>query len=509
MDEEEFERIWAQHQQPPDDADDKVYGPQDPEVTDEEVEELVEATQQGKPIPLTKHDLHNAQFFEYEFGKNVVYDHDAKRWYIWHKGSHHWVLDTRGGIQVLAQNATLRRVRAALDAGDSHQLDIARFLLNLGARGRALEDLSSFPGIGVGDDHWNTNPTLLCVANGVIDLQTGLLRKGQQDDNINRASPVRYDASAACPRWMQFLEEVFETPELIEYVRTIVGYCLTGLTTEQVWFLLYGTGSNGKSVFVSVLESLLGLKQYYEEAAADTFVLNNWGGQSGSNNVAQLKNARLVVSTEVPPKSSFDSSRLKALTGGDAVTARDLYKDFVTWRPQFKLMMLVNHLPSSRDDSPAFWRRIRTIPFEVTFAATADPDLVKTLRGELSGILNWALSGAVTWFASGLAAEPTPAATLRADYQAESDPLAMFINDCIVETKNPADTVAAREVYRVYQMWSAGQGYVAQTEANFGRSGRMKAVGLGTKRTNSGVTYTGITVYEPGGHGVSGVTKTS
>ena len=116
---------------------------------------------------------------------------------------------------------------------------------------------------------------------------------------------------------------------------------------------------------------------------------------------------------------------------------------------QLKLMMLVNHLPSTHDDSLGFWRRLRTIPFEVSFVSNPDATLVDTLRAELPGILNWMVGGAMEWFASGLAPEPSNARTLKDEYQAESDPLSMFIHECVVETRNAADTISAREVYRI------------------------------------------------------------
>jgi putative DNA primase/helicase len=469
---------------------------------DEEAAEEEPPPPKQTAIPLTKEDLHNAEYFDYEFGKRVLYDHTEKEWFIWHKGQHHWAIDDHEEIHIMARNAAKRRVSDALDSGSSDKLKIAQGLFSRPARQRALDDLRSAPGVGMAG-RWNPGLDLFCTANGVIDLRTGGIRVGQPSDLINKASPVRYDPSADCPRWERFLYEVFVTEEMVDYVQTIVGYCMTGLTTEQVWFLLYGTGGNGKSVFMSILQDIFGLKQYFESAAAETFIATRW--QSGNNNVAQLKNARLVVASEVPVRTSFDNARLKSLTGDGSVTARELYANNATWVPQLKLMMLVNHLPTAHDDSDGFWRRIRTIPFEVSFIGRENPNLIEELRTELPGILNWCVRGAVTWFRSGLSAEPANATTLRAEYRAESDPVAQFINDCIVETRVATDTVAAREMYRIYLVWSASAGVTAGTETNFGRSEAMKSLGLGTKRTSQGVTYQGVKVYEPGVHQVSGV----
>jgi putative DNA primase/helicase len=453
-------------------------------------------------IPMTREDTHNGEYLEREFGANVKFDHPRGRWYIWHKGQHYWREDDHEEILLLTNNAAKRRALAAVNMGSMDALKVAMGLYSVAKKKAALEHLRFLPGIAVGQMHWDQNLDLFACANGVIELRTGTLRPGKQSDLITKASQVRFDAQATCPRWMQFLKEVFVTDEMIEYVRTIVGYCMTGMTTEQVWFLLYGTGGNGKSVFVAILEAIFGVKNYYESAAAETFISSRWGS-SGSHNVAQLRGARLVVASEVPERSSFDGSRIKSLTGSDPVTAAAKYENNVTFVPQLKLMMLVNHLPSTHDDSLGFWRRLRTIPFEVSFVSNPDATLVDTLRAELPGILNWMVGGAMEWFASGLAPEPSNARTLKDEYQAESDPLSMFIHECVVETRNAADTISAREVYRIYTDWCIQQKVAAMNETNFGRSGGISALGLGKKRHSSGYVHAGIQVYPSGVHPVA------
>jgi len=456
-------------------------------------------------IPLTREDQHNAEYFEYAFGQNVRYDHVRGRWYLWHKGQHHWREDDHEEVKVWATNAAVRRAKAAIDMGDRDKLKIAMGLFSLAKKNAALDHLRFHSGIAVGQGQWDQNADLFGVRNGVLELRSGTLRAGSRLDNMTKASPVAFDPAATCPRWLRFLDEVFVTPEMIAYVRSVCGYCLTGYTTEQAWWLLYGTGANGKSVFVSVLEAILGIGQYYEVASAEAFTASRFGS-SGSHNIAQLRSARLVVASEVPERASFDGSRIKSLTGSDPVTAAAKYENNVTFVPQLKLMMLVNHLPTARDDSQGFWRRLHTIPFERTFYdAAADPHLADTLRTELPGILNWMLSGAVEWFRSGLSPEPTSSTALKAEYKAESDPLAMFIHECILVTMNDADTVGAREVYSIYLDWCSQNRHAPMNETNFGRSTSMKNLGLGRKRTTQGVICLGIRAFSPGSHPVSGV----
>lgn len=459
--------------------------------------ERTTASTPSTPIPLTREDAHNGEYLEREFGRNVRFDHPTGRWYIWHKGAHRWRKDETEHVLLMTTNAAKRRAQDCINAGDNHKLKIAMALFSLAKRKAALEDLRFHPGIAVGQQFWDQDPDLLCVRNGVLELPSGVFRRGEQLDHVTKQSSVVYDPLATCPRWMTFLSEVFVSAEMVEYVRTIVGYCLTGRTTEQVWFLLYGTGGNGKSVFVSVLEALLGIGEYFEQAASDTFVVGHFGS-SGGHNISQLRSARLVAATEVSEKASFDGARIKQLTGSDPVTAAAKYENNVTFVPALKLMMLVNHLPATRDDSFGFWRRLRPIPFEQTFTGSgADSHLLDALLAELPGILNWALSGASTWYASGLAPAPEAAVRLVEEYRAESDPLAMYIHECILITKNAADQIAARDVYRSYSAWCEANKKVTMTETNFGRSQTMKSLGLGKKSAATGLVYVGIQVFDP------------
>ena len=100
---------------------------------------------------------------------------------------------------------------------------------------------------------------LLGVQNGVLDLRTGQFRDGRADDYITKVAPVTFDAGAECPRWLQFLEEIFaDNQKLIPYMRRVAGYIITGVTTEQVFFVLYGVGANGKTTFIETLRHVLG-----------------------------------------------------------------------------------------------------------------------------------------------------------------------------------------------------------------------------------------------------------
>lgn len=198
---------------------------------------------------------------------------------------------------------------------------------------------------------------------------------------------MSFDPGAGCPRWQRFLREVFgDDEELIGFVRRLVGYSLTGDTREHALIVFHGAGANGKTTFVETWKKLLG--DCARTAAFDSFARAR-GDRGVRNDLARLHGARLVVASESGEGRKLDEATVKQLTGGDTVTARFLYGEHFEFRPQFKLCLVTNHRPQVSGDDDAIWRRLRLVPFEVSFQGREDLKLPTELRQELSGILAW------------------------------------------------------------------------------------------------------------------------
>src|SRR5262249_4534420 len=214
-------------------------------------------------------------------------------------------------------------------------------------------------------------------------------RRGNPSDRITIHTHIQFDSSARCPRWNQFLVEVFEdNQELIDFVQRAVGYSLTGDTSEQCLFLNFGGGSNGKSTFLEVLRRVAG--GYGHNMPFSTLEIK--ARTSIPNDVAALAGRRLVTASETNESVRLNEERVKALTGCDAITARFLNKEFFTFHPVAKFWLAFNHKPRVADDSHGFWRRIRLIPFLHEFKDTArDKHLLEKLLAEAPGILVWAV----------------------------------------------------------------------------------------------------------------------
>ena len=405
------------------------------------------------PFPLT--DAGNAELFAALYGHILRFDHARNRWLIWEE--HRWVPDSDGEVRRLAKKAARVRYRTALDIED---LDLRGKTASSAVRSESRQRLDACLALArsehpIADSGmtWDPDPYLLGVANGVVDLRTGMIRSGHPDDRLTMQVPVQYHVKAECPRWQQFLHQVFQRDgELIGFVQRALGYSLTGSVREQVLFLCYGTGSNGKSVFLDMLRNVLG-----DYAMNIPFtVLELQQRPSLTNDLASMAGRRLVTSSETNESTRLNEARIKALTGGDPITARFLYSESFTYEPVAKFWLAVNHLPRVRDDSYGFWRRVRVLPFNEQFTGDdADKGLPFKLLEELPGILNWGVQGALNWRLVGLA-PPSAVMTATQAYRKDNDELDGFVADCCVV----ADGVRAEpgHLFSEYQRWSKEQG---------------------------------------------------
>lgn len=312
---------------------------------------------------------------------------------------------------------------------------------------------------------FDADPWLLNCENGTLDLRTGALREHRRDDLITKLAGTTHDADADCPLWHGFLLDITEgNAELLAYLQRMAGLALTGDTSEQSFHLLWGTGANGKTTFTSALLALLG--EYGTSTRIETLLMRR--DNSIPNDVAALMGARLVLASEIPDGRRLNETLIKDVTGGDPITARELYKEFFTFTPTFKLWLFGNHRPAIRGTDLGIWRRVRLVPFTVTIPPEEqDADLPAKLRAELPGILNWAVEGCLAWQRDGLQA-PALVQAATADYRAEQDVLGAFLADATVQGDNMG--VQAAELYAAYVQWCDENGEHAVSGTAFGRA---------------------------------------
>ena len=258
----------------------------------------------------------------------------------------------------------------------------------------------------------------------MTDLKTGKSRAARRDDYCTKAAAV--SPGGECPRWLKFLAEITGgDDELQAYLKRVAGYCMTGLTTEHAMFFCYGTGANGKSVFINTLASIWG--DYAATAPMTTFVVTR--SEQHPTDLARLRGVRLVTATETEAGQRWAEAKIKALTGSDKIAARFMRQDFFEFTPQFKLMISGNHKPGLRGVDEAIRRRMHLIPFDVTIPPEKrDRDLFEKLKAEWSGILQWAVEGCLEWQRIGLS-PPRAVVDATEKYLASEDAIANWLDD--------------------------------------------------------------------------------
>jgi putative DNA primase/helicase len=399
-------------------------------------------------------DAGNAEWIAHLYGDRLRFNHARKHWLIFKEG--HWLIDDDGEVRRLAKCAARERGKAVGRLTDDTREDAVKWALQSEHEYRiraALRLAESTHPIADNGKGWDSEPFLLGVQNGVLDLRTGMLRTAKPEDRITLHASVPYDPSKRCARFEQFLREVFlDDPELIGYVKRALGYSLTGSVSEQCLFLCYGEGANGKSVLLEIFRYVLGGLAHNLPFSA--FELS--GRSTIPHDLAGVVARRFVTSAETNENVRFNEARLKAISGGDTCTARFLYQEFFSFDPTAKYWLAFNHKPRVIDDSHGFWRRIRLIPFLAKFEGDrADKDLLTKLKAEGSGILAWAVEGCLAWQAEGLG-EPSAVSAATKLYREESDALATFLEERYERSLN--GFVGSTQILEDYKEWVEANG---------------------------------------------------
>jgi putative DNA primase/helicase len=319
-----------------------------------------------------------------------------------------------------------------------------------------LKELPSVPGVPAKASDFDANHELLSVENGTVNLRTGKLQPHAPSDMITKRLDVAYHPDAPAERWNQFLTEVFPVhPDLPGFMRRLVGYGITGSTSEHCFAFMHGQGSNGKSAFLDALIHVF--KGVTQATQFSTFEKSVNVGQA-SPELASLRGARLVTASETEKYSRLAEALVKQLTGSDPVTCRFLNQNPFTYVPNFLLMVAGNFKPAILSQDEGTWRRVKLIPFDAVFSyalGNKDTALPAKLRAEAEGILAWAVAGAVEWYAQGLG-EPSSVATATQDYRESEDRLQEFLNACTV--REDGARVAPMAIRRTYAEWAEDAG---------------------------------------------------
>ncbi|MBO0781975.1 MAG: hypothetical protein J2P37_24410, partial [Ktedonobacteraceae bacterium] len=399
-------------------------------------------------------DLGNASLF-LSMHRSVLRYVSSWGWVVW--DDRRWNVDHPGLLISLARQ-TIERYATIAAALPASECDRARRLLSHAeacstrSRIQAMLDLASQdPSVRAEPTDFDRDPFLLTVENGTIDLRTGKLSPHDPDHFITRCCPIAYNPEATSPQWLSFIEACLDNdPEYRRYLQVAIGYSLTGSTQQDAFFLLHGRGRNGKTTLLEALASALG--DYVlrlpvtalHQARAQTDLRMNGSALTGR---------RLLLLTETSPDQQLSLSTLKRLTSGEPLFLPPSRpgQPPQPFHPTCKLWLATNHLPRITEQTPAIWRRLKLLPFTVSFENREDRALLEKLQKDAPAILTWAVRGCQLWLQYGMPEPPCVVQALEA-YRADQDELADYITERFDHVEDA--TTPAREIYRDYYTWA-------------------------------------------------------
>lgn len=419
------------------------------------------------PYPLT--DGGNGERLVRLFGDEIRYCTEMKKWLVW--DGKRWAIDELNLMRQRGkQMARLLYLQAASILDDGRRKAMERHArASESAHGitNALTQAATEQGIPISAHSLDQQPFLLNCLNGVLDLRRLKLLPHNREFLITKLCPVPYDPTAECRKFLKFIHWAMgekdgdaelspTTVRLVSFLQRAFGYGLTGDVSAKCIFVFYGLGgNNGKTTLLTLFRELLG-RDYASLLLIETVMAAKQTDTTARADLADLRGARFVQTSEVGKEDRLNEQRIKYLTQGMGyIKSRRLYENPLEFESTHKLFMDCNYRPGVRGTDKPIWRRLKLVPFEVTIPDDQiDLHLPDKLRAEMPGILAWAARGALAWSKEGLGEPPEVKAAVE-DWQEHDDPLKEFLEDCCeIEEKL---FVRVKDLMAAY-LWWAKQG---------------------------------------------------
>jgi putative DNA primase/helicase len=455
----------------------------DPPLPEREIQTIANSVSRYEPaeqsnqlfgrVAITENS--NAERLVRTYGDEIRFCSDRRVWAVWN--GTYWAVNDEGGAMRRMQEVSRNiYTEAGTESDDYLRKALGRWASQSEAR-RTQENSVAlarwFKEIEVRrfGDIFDRHPLLLNVANGTIDLESGELRPHRREDFITKIVNIEYGRNASCPKFSKCLDEWLPAQGLAGYMARFMGYCLTGLTSEQAWFLFHGVTASGKSTLLNILRGILGpyALQLPENYFLATKNMNDFA-------TANLAGVRLATCVETNDGRRLDVAKIKHLTGGDPVCAALKFQNFFEFIPEYKLVLATNHAPRVPDTDDSIWRRIRVVAFLVTIPETRRiPELAdRLLQHEGPGILRLAVIGCQAWLQNRRLSEPDAVTKAGAEYRAAEDVVRHFVEECYV--LEPKARSSRKDVYHDYVAWCEEGGLKPVSKKKFAEE--LKRMGV-------------------------------
>ena len=439
-----------------------------------------------------------ADLFSECYNHDTRYCPEAKSWYTYDHGK--WQKDV-GSLLVSAKIKEFTRLMS-LYCGEimdeEKRKEYMKFVSKMGDRrfrDRMMKDAAD--AMCIGAEEFDRNPYLINCLNGTYDLERMEFHEHNWEDFITLQTNFNYtqQEDVTCQRWETFIREVTQgDKDKADYLQRALGYSILGTSKEECMFILHGkTTRNGKSTLLNAIEHLLG--DYSSVAPVELICRSDRSknAEAASPVLAKLKGKRFVTMAESDTMSKMDESTIKQYTGGEQITARELYQSAITFTPQFTLWLSCNDLPAVRDKSLFASDRIRLIEFNRHFTdAEQDKGLKAYFETDeaMKGIFTWLVTGLFKYKRFGLTMAESLKAPIR-QYERDNDLVLQFLEE---KCEQDAESVTrAKSLYDTYKIWCKSNGYYVCSMKKFNAEVTMHPEWYNEKGMSNGVTvYKGL-----------------
>jgi P4 family phage/plasmid primase-like protien len=408
----------------------------------------------------------NADYVEARYPGRLKYDEKNDAWYDaddddrWREGRTGEVLRR---IEV-AMREKYEATAQVVDAKDRDRHKHALNSCNAVKIAHCAQVLRTRKTVAIVPGTFDANPNLLGVENGILDLANNKFFEGRLDLLVAKRAQVRYDPNATCPKFKKYLDRVQPNEAIQKCLSQLVGACLTGTQLERCFIFFHGDGGNGKSVFMRLMQDLLGQDYAFVCRKALIFRPIKMAGEqaAGPNDVADLIGKRLISCAEQKGRH-WNLEFIKDYTGGEKQHARQLYVAGFNFAPTGKIIVPANDKPGLDEFAEAIRRRFAMIEWNVTLTEQEKEPFepyITELKEDLSGILNWALDGLATLKRNRWRLElPATEEKATREYLSEQDQVSAFLDATYEDAKDANSLVSA--MYRNFkECWLEETHYV-------------------------------------------------
>jgi len=450
-------------------------------------------TQQPKlpaqPINYGLNDTGNAHRFADNFGLDIHYNVENEKWMIWN--GKYWEYDVFGKIRdyvdVLANE--MRKEMRNEDNEATRKLIASNInhIQNNSGKKALLEECQHIGDIPVLNSQFDNDKFLICANNMVYDLENAQVLPHKKEYMMSQCLNCDIDLQNEPTRWIQFLNEIFENDkDMINYVRKVWAYCMSGSTREQSMWIFYGDGNNGKSLALEIISEIMG---GYGNTSRPELLVDTKNSNTSSEEIARLKGKRTIFMEEIKDGDRMNESLVKQLTSGvGKMTGRFLYGNTFELTVIGKILMASNYKPKIKGIDKGIWRRVKLIPLYKDFTATIDKDLRDKLIKELPQIAGWLVKGFELYKQEGLI-EPNKVKNETKEYKEESDIVQTWLNENCEFGPAKTHWSRASELFEDFVLWCKHNQENILTQTAFGRN-----MGKKFKRLtySTGKVYVGV-----------------